>query len=241
MASEHPDRVEIHEVPSCAHCQASLVAIDSVGYEERQVFEIPAIRIEVTAHRAEIKVCPACGSASKGPFPESVTQAVQYGPVVHTWASDFPHQHPIAVERTSEIFEDLVQHRVSEGTVLKASEQLDGCIEPSTKGVKGRLREAEVLHVDESGLRVTGKLHWLHVASIERLTSYEVHAKRPFVNLKAKPRHQPMHFRHCGFAISMAATNDIIISIIDDIGIQPTVKSELGPRQQKTPKIEIRQ
>ncbi len=117
MASEHPDRVETHEVPSCAHCQASLADIESVGYEERQVFEIPAIRIDVTAHRAEIKVCPACGSASKGPFPESVTQAVQYGPAVQTWASYFTNQHHIPVERTTEIFEDLVQHRVSEATV----------------------------------------------------------------------------------------------------------------------------
>jgi transposase len=72
----------------------------------------------------------------------------------------------------------LVQHRVSEATVLKASEELERCIEPSTSAVKGMLRDAEVLHVDESGLRVTGKLHWLHVASTERLTSYEVHTKR---------------------------------------------------------------
>jgi hypothetical protein len=77
MASEHPDRTLTHEVPSCGHCQASLQGVEVVGYEERQVFDLPAIRIEVTAHRAEIKVCPVCGSMTKGGFPEAVTQAVQ--------------------------------------------------------------------------------------------------------------------------------------------------------------------
>jgi transposase len=178
LASEAPDRIETHEVLNCGHCQAPLWGIESVGYEERQVFDIPAIRIEVTAHRAEIKVCPECDSASKGSFPEALTQAVQYGPMVNTWASYFPNQHYVSVERTTEIFADLVQHRVSEATVLKASAQLEKGIEPSTEAVKGMLRDAEVLHVDESGLRVTGKLHWLHVASTEHLTSYEVHAKR---------------------------------------------------------------
>jgi transposase len=178
MASAHPDRTLTHEVSSCAHCQASLQGVEVVGYEERQVFDLPAIRIEVTAHRAQIKVCPACGRANKGAFPAAVTQAVQYGPTVNTWASYFTNQHHIPVERTTEIFADLVQHQVSEATVLKASEQLDKCIAPSTEAVKGMLRDAEVLHVDESGLRVTGKLYWLHVACTERLTSYEVHAKR---------------------------------------------------------------
>jgi hypothetical protein len=77
MAAEHPDRPVTHAVPICAHGQASLQGIEVVGYEERQVFDIPAIRIEVTAHRAEIKVCPACGTPSKGTFPATVPQAVQ--------------------------------------------------------------------------------------------------------------------------------------------------------------------
>ena len=72
LAVEHPEQTLTHEVPSCAHCQASLQGIAVVGYEERQVFDIPAIRIEVTAHRAEIKVCPACGHLSKGTFPDPV-------------------------------------------------------------------------------------------------------------------------------------------------------------------------
>ena len=46
-AADAPDRIETHEADTCAHCQASLAAIASVGYEERQVFDIPAVRIEV--------------------------------------------------------------------------------------------------------------------------------------------------------------------------------------------------
>ena len=75
-AVDAPDRTETHEADTCAHCQASLTGTEAVGCEERQVFDIPAIRIAVTAHRAEIKVCPMCGHTSQGRFPESVRHAV---------------------------------------------------------------------------------------------------------------------------------------------------------------------
>lgn len=177
-ASEPPDQIETHAAETCAHCRASLAGIEASGYEERQVFDIPAIRIEVTAHRAEVKICPSCGTKNKGDFPASVTQAVQYGAAVKTWAAYFTNQHHIPVERTAQIFDDLVHQPVSEATVLKASEELSVCIAPSEEAVKEHLRTAEVLHADESGLRVAGKLHWLHVASTDTLTHYEVHAKR---------------------------------------------------------------
>src|SRR5499433_2800082 len=44
IASDHPDQTLTHVVPRCGHCQASLQGVEIVGYEERQVFELPAMR-----------------------------------------------------------------------------------------------------------------------------------------------------------------------------------------------------
>ena len=83
---ESPDHTETHDQAHCKNCQASLADVEVSGLEERQVFDIPAIRIEVTAHRATLKVCPDCGAENKGDFPEAVTQPVQYEHGVKTWA-----------------------------------------------------------------------------------------------------------------------------------------------------------
>ena len=176
--SETPDHTETHKPDACENCQTSLEDVAVVGEEERQVYDIPAIRIEVTAHRAEIKICPGCGTENRGEFPENVERGVRYGTGIKTWAAYFGNQHHIPLERTAQIIEDLTGHGISEGSLLKASEELSECVRPSTEATVELLRNAEVLNTDETGLRVKGKLHWLHVASSGLLTHYNVHEKR---------------------------------------------------------------
>lgn len=176
--SAQPDRTDVHRVEHCEQCGAELNRVEVTAHEERQVFDLPAIRLEVTAHRAEIKRCPACGAENRGHFPAGVAGPVQYGLGVKTWAAYFLSEHFVPVERTAQIFEDLVHHRLSGATILKAGQELAQGVEPAVAAVKAQLREAAVLHADESGLRVNGQLHWLHVAATDRLTHYDIHAKR---------------------------------------------------------------
>ena len=112
--SETPDHTETHKPDECTNCRTSLEEVIAVGEEERQVYDIPAIRIEVTAHRAEIKICPGCGTENRGEFPENVERGVRYGTGIKTWAAYFGNQHHIPLERTAQIIEDLTGHGISE-------------------------------------------------------------------------------------------------------------------------------
>jgi transposase len=182
---ERPDHVQVHEAPICPHCATDLQSVEPCGYEKRQIFDVPPVRIEVTEHQAEIKVCRKCGERVKGDFPADVTQPVQYGPRLKAQASYLNNYQLIPLARTCELLGDFYGHTPAEAFVLDANAALVDQAEPSLATIKQQLIEADVAHLDESGLRVAGKLNWLHVASTDHLTYYGVQPKRGQEGMKA--------------------------------------------------------
>ncbi|MGB9880820.1 MAG: IS66 family transposase [Anaerolineae bacterium] len=178
-AVAHPDRVQVHRVERCKHCQASLEQVEACGVEKRQVFDLPPVRLDVTEHQAEIKTCPQCLRENKAEFPAGVTQPVQYGPEIKAQAVYFNQYHHIPLERTCEILSELYDSPFSEGTLVESCEQMAEAVTPIDEQARQYLIQTEeVVHLDETGGRVDGTLRWIHVASTETMTHLEMHDKR---------------------------------------------------------------
>ncbi len=173
-----PHYCAVQTLSSCPHCAHDLGQVPVVGHEKRQLFDLPPIEIEVTEYQAEMKQCPQCGQQAKATFPEHITAPVQYGPRLKAQAVYLNQYQLIPWARTCEALGDLYNHQPAEAFLQEA---LQGCheqIQPTLVDIKERIKTEKVANFDETGLRVLGKLHWLHVASTSGLTYYDVHVRR---------------------------------------------------------------
>ena len=174
----HPDHVVHHGLEVCPNCQHDVSRISVERVEKRQVFDIPEVRIEVTEHRGEVKHCPCCEQAIKVNFPEDVACTVQYGKRIKAQATYLTMYQLLPLKRTCELFGDFYGHAPSEALILRSLEEVNEQIQPCLDAIYTQLTQADVLQNDETGLRVEGKLWWLHVSSTPQLTYYAVHPKR---------------------------------------------------------------
>jgi transposase len=183
-----PDRKIVHPLRQCPCGQCggrSLRHQPVLEYEKRQVFELPELRLIVTEHQAEVKVCPMSGQVVRAAFPAEVKAPTQYGPGFYGLMV-YLHQHQhLPSERLTQFCEDLFGQPLSEATLQAATERTYGHLAGFEHQVREQLVKAPAVNVDESGLRVEAQLHWLHVASTSQWTHYGVHPQRGTVAMEA--------------------------------------------------------
>jgi transposase len=174
---ENPDKIIEHTVETCDHCGINLTAIEATGFERRQVYDIPPIKVEVTEHHIDKKRCPVCGKHTMAHC--DLPASVQYGEAIKSMAVYLNQYQMLPLLRVSETLGDLFNCPISAEVILQSNgfayEQLEQEVE---NGIKQRIINSLVMHNDETGVRCESKTKWIHTHSTSGYTYYAIDDKR---------------------------------------------------------------
>jgi transposase len=163
-----PIRIDRRTIPADTYVEA--------GFESRQVIDIEVLKV-VTEFRAEV-LENSRGEQFVAQFPAAVTRPVQYGVSVKAQAVYLSQQQLLPYDRVREYFADQCELPISAGSLFHFNQEAFERLEMFERMVQRHLMRQEVLHADETGINVNGKLFWLHSVSTERWTLFFAHAKR---------------------------------------------------------------
>jgi transposase len=173
-----PDEVVVHEPARCAGCGEDLSGAPVTRTERRQVIDLPEdIRAVVTEHQILSRRC-SCGKVTRAAAPPGASAPVCYGPRLAGVAAYLWHGQFLSRDRTCQAISELFGVPVSPGAVAGMIKRIAGTLGGTLEAIRAALTASAVLHADETGFRVNGKLAWVHSASSGKFVLVTVHAKR---------------------------------------------------------------
>jgi transposase len=175
---EMPDEILVHPVLCCEQCQHDLRTQPAEVPERRQVIDLPAKRLWVTEHRVEEKQCPVCYHLTRAPFPAPVSAPAQYGTSIQTVATYLVEGQSVPYAHASQLLQELLGVQLSAGSIASFVTTCHQQLAEVESSLKAALVKSNVIHQDETGLRVGTTGWWVHVCSTDRLTHYAAHRSR---------------------------------------------------------------
>jgi transposase len=122
-----PDATIDHYPPACAGCGKPLTAATATGHVARQVFDLPEPKpLIVTEHRAHTCRCAACGTQTRGAFPEGATAPVQYGSRIAAFVLYLLHYQLLPEKRLTVLMADLFGVKLVTASIARISQDCAG-------------------------------------------------------------------------------------------------------------------
>ena len=176
MAISLPDQERKYYPTECSSCPMA----GHCGYTcagTHYTYDVEVIT-NIVAHKVMACNCPIQnGKKIIGEFPKEASAVKQYGPNLRAFAVNLLTQGYVSVDRTRQILEGLGVP-VSTGTLQHF---LDNCAEETVSAadeIRRKVAALNVIHCDETGIDVNGKLHWMHCLCNDKWSYCTVHEKR---------------------------------------------------------------
>lgn len=164
--------------PTVCKCGKSLDRSMAKVAEIRQVFDLPKPKLHITEYQKMEIICPCCSLQNEGIFPSDVTASTQYGSGVKSLSVLLNSGYAVPIKKVQQLFWDLFGYKINEGTITNNTIRCNDVLEAVEIRIKEQLKASPLGHSDETGVRVAGKLHWLHVFANTLFTYLFVHPNR---------------------------------------------------------------
>jgi transposase len=143
----------------CEKCGQSLSGLEAILVASRQEVDIPPIMPIVKEYQVFSVKC-SCGQCNKGNFPEDIKAPMQIGLNMKSLISYLNTRHWMPYERLTIMAEDLLNFKISEGSIDNTLEKFHQNGKDLHQQIKDGLKLQSWLGSDETGTRVEGRRWW---------------------------------------------------------------------------------
>ena len=169
------ERITVPLPERCPHCGGAVEQESGeTQFQEEIVRQTVVRRFDIAVGR-----CCHCRRRVQGRHRLQTSDAVgvgnvQLGPEALTLAAILNKQMGLSLGHTRQVLSYGFGLKVSRGGLYRALARMAGRAEPTYNGLVESARRAPVNGMDETGWKVGGKLHWLHVAVSAKVTVYAI-------------------------------------------------------------------
>ena len=160
---ETPNKVVEHRPELCEGCGLAFT-VDTPGevIGGYDAIDIPPIQPFVERHTRLSCACLGCGAVTKAGLPEAAA-GTPFGPNIRTLAFYFKHMQHVSYARLQAMFRDVFGLTISQGALCNLLERDGALFATEREKAVARLRLAEAVASDETGVRIEGTnaQHWV--------------------------------------------------------------------------------
>jgi len=178
---DHVDQCVEVQLCACPHCGAKQFSDQS--QLEQFIEDIPPVRPHVTRLITYQATCARCGQNVRSSHPLQMSLATgaagaQLGPRALALAADLNKAKGLSMRKTCAILHDCFSLQLSAGGLSQALDRVATKVQGHYQAIAEELRQAPVVHSDETSWWVAGPGWWLWVFTTQLLTFYVVAQSR---------------------------------------------------------------
>ena len=175
--TREPDEVREHRPCQCIGCPH---AEECAGRVADKRYEVDMqVKTNIVEHQILAYDCPYRNNeVICGEFPNGVNSTLQYGSNLAALAVALNTTGMVSINRTHCILSDVFNVPISVGTIAAMVIRCADNVQDVINKIKSEVIALPIAHFDETGIRVDGKLHWVHCASNRLFTYLTVEEKR---------------------------------------------------------------